>query len=108
MAQGPTLSPGSSGQGFDPAAMRATLADYFDDLRTWRMPFGRYKGSPIHALPLEYLQWFENRGGFPAGRLGELMAFVCQTKTDGAELIFAHLRSSRGLPRPPRPDTLST
>ncbi len=78
---------------FDPAeAMRLELADYLADLETYRMPFGRYRGRPLHALPYEYLHWFVERGeGFPAGRLGELMDFVYRTKGDGAEVVFSKL-----------------
>ncbi|MCB1078545.1 MAG: DUF3820 family protein [Verrucomicrobiae bacterium] len=72
---------------------KADLADYFADLARYRMPFGRYQNRAIYDLPLEYLQWFvERRGGFPSGRLGELMSFVYHTKADGAEMIFAPLR----------------
>ncbi len=73
-------------------AMKSDLEDYFADLRTYRMPFGRYKGRLIHTLPHEYLHWFVERSdGFPNGRLGELMDFVYQTKHVGAEAIFAQL-----------------
>lgn len=79
---------------FDPAeAMRRDLADYLADLAVYRMPFGRYKDRPVHALPYEYLHWFVMKGeGFPQGRLGELMDFVYHVKGDGAEAIFAGLR----------------
>ncbi len=81
---------------FRPEDMRADLADYLADLATWRMPFGRYQKRHLYDLPLEYLQWFRDRGGgFPSGRLGELMDFVCQVKTDGAEIIFGPLRRAR-------------
>lgn len=77
--------------------MRRDLAEYFSDLARYRMPFGRFKGSAIHDLPLEYLRWFPERaGGFPKSRLGELMEFVCQVKSDGAEMIFAPLRQGEG------------
>ncbi len=73
--------------------MKRELAEYLADLEVYRMPFGRYRHSPIHALPYEYLHWFAERGGgFPKGRLGELMEFVYRTKGDGAEAIFARLR----------------
>ena len=82
-------------EGFRIDDFRADLADYLADLTRYRMPFGRYEGRAIHDLPLEYLRWFiDRRGGFPTGRLGELMAFVYHTKADGAEMIFAHLRSA--------------
>ena len=81
------------GEPFSAEILRRDLAEYFFDLARYRMPFGRFKGAAIHDLPLEYLRWFPERGGgFPQGRLGELMEFVCQVKTDGAEAIFAPLR----------------
>jgi uncharacterized protein (DUF3820 family) len=73
--------------------MRQELADNFADLEVVRMPFGRYKHSPIHKLPYEYLHWFVEKGdGFPSGRLGELMEFVYHTKANGSEIIFSRLR----------------
>jgi uncharacterized protein (DUF3820 family) len=82
---------------FDPAeAMRLDLADFLADLEVYRMPFGRYRDWPVHALPYEYLHWFVERGeGFPKGRLGELMDFVYRIKGDGAEAIFSQLRPRR-------------
>jgi uncharacterized protein (DUF3820 family) len=44
-----------------------------------RMPFGKFKGRLICDLPIEYLLWMRDRG-FPKGRLGELMANVCEMK----------------------------
>lgn len=76
------------------------LAEYFDDLKRYRIPFGRYgpdnvppAGKAIYDLPLEYLIWFKEKGGgFPKGRLGELMQFVYDVKSSSAEEIFAPLR----------------
>ncbi len=73
--------------------MKHELAEYLADLEVFRMPFGRFRNFPIHTLPYEYLHWFvEKGGGFPKGRLGELMEFVYRTKGDGAEAIFGRLR----------------
>jgi uncharacterized protein (DUF3820 family) len=73
--------------------MQRELAEFLADLQVYRMPFGRYRHAFIHTLPFEYLHWFVEKGsGFPQGRLGELMAFVYQTKKDGAEAIFRGLR----------------
>ncbi len=70
-----------------------------------RMPFGKYGpaafppyGLPLCDLPYEYLTWFERKGGFPAGRLGDLMRLVMQIKRDGAEGVFDQLRAPG--PRP--------
>ena len=74
-------------------SMRVELAENLADLEHYRMPFGRYKNSLLFNLPFEYLKWFEERGGgFPTGRLGELMEFVYQTKADGSEIIFTKLK----------------
>ncbi len=82
---------------------RRELAGNLADLKRFRMPFGKYgpdhcppKGMPLYDLPLEYLLWFQQRGGFPAGRLGELMEFVCQVKGAGAGEVFAPLREAAG------------
>jgi hypothetical protein len=45
------------------------------DLATMRMPFGRYRGRLLVDLPEPYVVWFQ-RQGFPAGRLGVLLATV--------------------------------
>lgn len=84
---------------FEPE-MADQLAQCIEDLKLYRMPFGRYgpdnfppDGKPIYGLPLEYLIWFKDRGGgFPKGRLGELMQFVYEVKSNGAEEIFSIFR----------------
>ena len=87
---------------FSQEAQLRQLAHYFEDLQKYRIPFGRYgaenfppAGKLIYELPHEYLIWFRDKGGgFPTGRLGELMQFVCNVKTAGAEEIFAVLRKN--------------
>ena len=67
-----------------------------------RMPFGKFGpkdypqlGVPLMDLPPEYLAWFKERG-FPKGRLGELMAIVCEVKEVGMDAVFEPLRSANG------------
>ncbi|WP_367870256.1 DUF3820 family protein [Luteolibacter sp. Populi] len=67
-----------------------------------RMPFGKYGragvppyGMPIYDLPVEYLFWFKERG-FPKGRLGELLAIVCEVKGVGMDSLFDPLRQANG------------
>ena len=67
-----------------------------------RMPFGRYgiqayppSGVPLMDLPDNYLGWFKQRG-FPKGRLGELMAEVCEIKDAGMDAVFDPLRQANG------------
>jgi len=67
-----------------------------------RMPFGKFgiasyppSGVPIIDLPPEYLAWFKERG-FPKGRLGELMAQVCEIKAVGMDSVFDPIRNKNG------------
>jgi len=67
-----------------------------------RMPFGKFgmreyppAGVPVMDLPIEYLVWFKERG-FPKGRLGELMAVVCEVKEVGFDKVFDPLRAANG------------
>ena len=67
-----------------------------------RMPFGKFgiksyppAGVPIMDLPMEYLCWFLERG-FPKGRLGELMAQVCEIKSVGMDHVFDPIRQANG------------
>ena len=67
-----------------------------------RIPFGKFgikayppAGVPIMDLPPEYLSWFQERG-FPKGRLGELMAQVCEIKSVGMDSVFDPLRKANG------------
>lgn len=67
-----------------------------------RMPFGKFGpkdyppgGVPLMDLPPEYLSWFKERG-FPKGRLGELMAIVCEVKEVGMDAVFDPLRHANG------------
>ncbi len=49
----------------------------------------------ISSLNLEYLLWFKQRS-FPNGRLGELMAHVCEIKETGMDSLFEPMRKANG------------
>ena len=79
------------------------LARTLGEIARTHMPFGKYgpkeyppKGVPIYDLPYEYLSWFTGKGGFPKGRLGELLEFVYLAKRDGADGVFDVVRNLRG------------
>lgn len=59
-----------------------------------RMPFGKYRGSLLIDLPEPYLVWFA-QNGFPAGRLGSMLATVHTIKVNGLEYLFGPLRQGR-------------
>lgn len=55
------------------------------------MPFGRYKGTLLCDLPVNYLEWFA-RQGFPKGKLGMLLSTIYEIKTNGLMDILTPLR----------------
>jgi hypothetical protein len=61
------------------------------DLIKVQMPFGRYKGTILSDLPVSYLEWFQ-RQGFPAGKLGMMLATVYEIKLNGLEDILYQLK----------------
>lgn len=81
---------------------REDFRNLLAEIGMMRMPFGKYgpvavppRGMPIYDLPPEYLSWFKERG-FPKGRLGELMAVVCEIKDVGMDQVFDPLREANG------------
>jgi uncharacterized protein (DUF3820 family) len=61
------------------------------DLIKVQMPYGRYKGTLLSDLPISYLEWFQ-RQGFPAGKLGMMLATVYEIKLNGLEDILFQLK----------------
>ena len=58
-----------------------------------KMPFGRYKGTFISDLPVSYLEWFQ-REGFPAGKLGMMLATAYEIKLNGLEFLLTPIKRS--------------
>ncbi|SJN60015.1 DNA polymerase III subunit epsilon [Vibrio ruber DSM 16370] len=63
-------------------------------LATMKMPFGRYAGRVLIDLPEEYLLWFQNKGEFPQGELGELMQLCLTLKVEGLDRLVKPLKQS--------------
>ena len=85
-----------------PEIDREDFRNLLGEIGKARMPFGKFgikaypsAGVPIMDLPEEYLAWFRERG-FPKGRLGELMAQVCEIKAVGMDRVFDPLRQAIG------------
>ncbi|RCH55393.1 hypothetical protein DJ568_08630 [Mucilaginibacter hurinus] len=55
------------------------------------MPFGKYKGTLICDLPVYYLEWLHGKG-FPAGKLGMILATVFEIKTNGVGMILDRVK----------------
>ncbi|MFT6211610.1 MAG: hypothetical protein ACJATE_002250 [Bacteroidia bacterium] len=54
------------------------------DLTTFKMPYGKYKGTAIIRIPVHYLEWMASKG-FPTGKLGMLLSTAHVIKTNGLE-----------------------
>ena len=63
-------------------------------LVTMRMPFGKYKGTVLASLPVSYLEWFAKKG-FPAGKIGLLLATIYEIKLNGLEYLLEPLKTNR-------------
>ena len=57
------------------------------------MPFGKYKGTFMCDLPVNYLEWF-HRKGFPAGKMGMLLATVYEIKLNGLTHLLLPLKKA--------------
>lgn len=60
-------------------------------LLTREMPYGKYKGRVLAALPGHYLNWFA-REGFPKGELGRLLALMHELDHNGLRPLLDPLR----------------
>ena len=58
-----------------------------------KMPFGKYKGCLLCDLPDFYLEYFLRKGGFPKGKLGQLMATVYEIKLNCLEYLIEQLKT---------------
>lgn len=61
------------------------------ELAITEMPFGKYRGRLLMALPEDYLLWFARKDNFPPGRLGELMTLALVIKTEGLDPLVQPL-----------------
>lgn len=68
--------------------------NYLKELVTFQMPFGKYKGVLLCDLPEPYLVWF-HKEGFPAGKLGVLLATMYEIKLNGLEYLLKPLREKK-------------
>jgi uncharacterized protein (DUF3820 family) len=65
--------------------------EYLQLLLTFEMPYGKYKGKTIAALPSHYLSWFA-REGFPKGQLGELLQLMYELDHNALRGLLDPLR----------------
>ena len=58
------------------------------------MPFGKYKGTLLVDLPINYLEWFQ-RKGMPPGKLGMQLSTVYEIKLNGLMDLLSPLRKTK-------------
>ncbi len=61
------------------------------DTANMKMPFGKYKGYYLVDIPEYYIVWYKNKG-FPAGKLGKMMALVYELQLNGLEDVLRNIR----------------
>lgn len=64
------------------------------ELVVTKMPFGKYKDVILADLPVSYLEWFSAKG-FPAGKLGVLLATVYEIKLNGLGHLLDTLKKMK-------------
>lgn len=69
-------------------------AQLFQQLLTYRMPYGKHKGQLLRQLPVSYLEWFA-RKGFPEGKLGLLLQSFYEIKLNGLEYLLNEAEAFR-------------
>lgn len=58
------------------------------EIVTHKMPFGKYKDRYLCELPVSYLEWFQRKDAFPAGKLGMQLRTLLEIKSNGLEYLL--------------------
>ncbi len=64
------------------------------------MPFGKYKGTLLVDLPVNYLEWFQ-RQGMPKGKLGMQLSTIYEIKLNGLMDLLTPLRQQKRTAKAP-------
>ena len=72
--------------------MEGLKPEYLKEIVTTNLPFGKYQGRLLCDLPISYLEWFVAKGGFPPGKLGQLLYTVYEIKLNGLDDIIYQLK----------------
>lgn len=67
-----------------------------EKLVTMKMPFGKYAGRTLAALPGNYLAWFA-REGFPKGELGELLELMHTLDHNGLRKLLEPITKANSI-----------
>ncbi|MGV3545979.1 MAG: DUF3820 family protein [Pedobacter sp.] len=64
------------------------------ELVVMKMPYGKYKDWVLCDIPEHYLAWYQSKG-FPAGKLGMLLATLYEIKLNGLEYLLQPLKQRK-------------
>lgn len=67
-----------------------------EKLVTMKMPFGKYAGRTLAALPGNYLAWLA-REGFPKGELGELLELMHTLDHNGLRKLLEPITKANSI-----------
>jgi hypothetical protein len=56
-----------------------------------KMPYGKYKGTLLCNIPVNYLEWIK-RNGFPKGKLGVQLETMFEIKLNGLDDLLTPLK----------------
>lgn len=73
---------------------RLDSSHHLQELVSYVMPFGKYKGRLVCELPEHYLVWYQSKG-FPKGKLGLLMATMYEIRLNGLESILEPIKKNK-------------
>ena len=74
--------------------MEGLNTEILEEICTVEMPFGKYKGTILADLPINYLEWFQ-RQGMPNGKLGMQLATIYEIKLNGLMDLLTPLRRKK-------------
>ena len=63
------------------------------DIVQTRMPYGKYKGTIIADIPINYLEWMAGKG-FTKDKMGMLLSTTFEIKTNGLSDILLMVKKS--------------
>ena len=65
--------------------------EILQEICSLEMPFGKYKGTILADLPINYLEWFQ-RQGMPKGKLGMQLSTIYEIKINGLMDLLMPIR----------------